>query len=158
MRGGLILLGTALLGITGAGAAVGDPPSIPGAIAAVDKPVTSVTGEGTPKPPDRIIVVWQPNVAPNERLAVRSDAGIESATTLGRSRFQVLVPEDGQTVQAALTVLNNDPTVASAERDSYAELHGTTNDPRLSELWGLKTTAAGIDALSAWDKTPEIVP
>lgn len=152
MRGVLVLISAALLGLGGADAAIADTPQ---PVAPVPAPIASQLPRSHEAPDisERIIVVWEASVSAGQRTAARSDADVEHVATLGRSRFQVLTPESGQSVSDAIDQLRADPSVKIAERDHNSGLHGTTNDPNLSSLWGLADTVAGSKAFSAWDKT-----
>lgn len=116
------------------------------------------------RPADRVIVVWEPGVAPAERRAVRDDADAAFVRTLGDGRFQLLETEPGQSAADAVAALRADPAVQLASRDVEVVPQATTNDPLFGQLWGLFNTGAGIggvpalagadiDAPAAWDRT-----
>lgn len=137
------------------------------ALAAEDLPAAGTAGAASSAAAvsDRVIVVWEEGVTRPERVAARDDADTSFVRTLGDARFQLLETEPGQSAADAVAALRDDPAVLAASRDALAELHATTNDPLLGELWGLQNLGIGvfgfvgavpgadIDALTAWDRT-----
>jgi subtilisin family serine protease len=138
-----------------------------GAVGAGEQPLPA----GPPTTPrdagslDRIIVEYDAGTTSGERASARDDAGTDLVRTLGRTAFQLVRPEAGQSVADALASLRDDPNVRVAERDSFSVLHATTNDPLFGQLWGLLNTGLGIDGFAgavagadakvaaAWDRT-----
>jgi hypothetical protein len=154
---GRTLLGAlALLALAGPAAALAaaPEPSQPAAPARAATPVT-----------DRIIVEWKAGATSTERAGGRADADTSLVRTLGRPAFQLVQPQAGQSVRAALAALRADPDVRVAERDGFSVLHATTNDPLFDRLWGLQNNGLGIDGFAgavagadadvpaAWDRT-----
>jgi len=137
-----------------------------GALAAAERPRTP----GPPTTPssglvsERLIVVWESGTSATERVAARADADTALVRTLGAPRFQLVVPEAGQSVRDALAELRDDPAVLTAARDGYSVVHATT-DPFYGELWGLRNLGFGVagagaaladadaDVDRAWDRT-----
>jgi subtilisin family serine protease len=115
--------------------------------------------------PGRVVVEWDPSVTSGQRRTAREQADADFVRTLGRTRFQLLEVEPGQTVGEAIDALRGDPAVHAVARDSYAVPHDVPNDPLFDQLWGLRNTGAGvdrfptplagadIDAVAAWDRT-----
>ncbi len=130
----------------------------PVAHAAVDRSDSGFVGDG-------VIVVWEPGADAADRRAARSDAEVSLDQGLGHPRFQLVSPENGQTVSDAIATLRDDPAVQSASRNGYHVPHAVPNDPLFGELWGLRNTGVGIDgfvgalagadidAVAAWDRT-----
>lgn len=125
---------------------------------------------GTPAPAggtvaNRIVVEFKQDASSTERAAGRADAQTSLVRTLGRTRFQLVRPQPGQSVADALAALRRDPNVKTAQQDGYSTLNATTNDPFFDQLWGLQNTGLGVDgfvgavagddvnALAAWDRT-----
>jgi subtilisin family serine protease len=114
---------------------------------------------------DRIIVEWEPGTTSVERLDGRDDADTTLVRTLGRTAFQLVSPQTGQSVADALASLGDDPNVRAVARDSLNVLHAVPNDSLFDQLWGLRNLGVGIDgfggavvgddidAPAAWDRT-----
>ncbi|HMJ01634.1 MAG TPA: S8 family serine peptidase, partial [Conexibacter sp.] len=137
-------------------------PAAAGAAVEIDGPSRPAT---LPAPPDRAIVVWEPGASRSDRLDARTDADAAFLRTLGDPRFQLVRPEQGQSMGDLLRTLQADPAVRSASRDGYSTVSATTNDPFFNQLWGLLNTGIGIDGVTAalpgadidvqaaWDRT-----
>lgn len=118
-----------------------------------------------PTPPNRIIVEYGSGASAPERASARSVARTTLVRTLGRTRFQLVKPQAGQSVAAAIKALRADPNVRRVEQDGYARPASVPNDPLFGELWGLQNLGLGIDGFpgavagddihvtSAWDRT-----
>jgi serine protease len=68
--------------------------------------------------------------------------------------------DKSMSVEAALDLLRNDPSVVYAEKNWIQHLYATPNDPRFAETYGLHNTGqtggtadADIDAVEAWDNS-----
>lgn len=170
-RGRVAAGGSVLLALTLLGA------GLPGADAApsrqdrptpllVGETVATASGRTTAAPPDRIIVRWKAGASSRARGAAREHAHTDPVATLGRSDFQLLDLEPGQTRGKALAALRADPRVAAADPDRYLENFAMPDDPDLPKQWALQSgdpspsasgtdpSAGAINVGPAWDRTP----
>lgn len=146
VRALVITLCVGVLGAAGAGAAQAAPRYVPG----------------------HVNVVFQSGADAGDRARSRSAADVTLQDVLGRTRFQSVQVEHGQTVAAALRELRADPDVVAASRDVLRKPLALPNDPYFADgtLWGLRNKGgeegpgefenpllgADIGAVSAWDK------
>lgn len=113
----------------------------------------------------RIVVRWEPQASPTARSAAREGAETDPVRTLGRTDFQLLDLEPGQTLRGALSELRADPRVAAADPDRYLSTLAMPDDPDLPKQWALQadgpTPSAGspsassgaVNAPPAWNRT-----
>ena len=109
--------------------------------------------------PGEIVVGFRPGVDGAERAAARSAADVRATRNLLVPGAQLVKVERGQTVDEAITALEQRPDVRYAEPNWIRHADATTpDDPRFGGLWGLHntgqggTTDADIDAPEAWDR------
>ena len=102
-----------------------------------------------PPPPNRIIVEYGAHASAPARAGARSGARTTLLRTLGRTDFQLVTPQPGQSVAAAIEALRADPSVRRVERDGYARPSSIPDDPFFGDLWGLQD----VHVTSAWDRT-----
>ena len=113
--------------------------------------------------PGELLVKFKPSVRRKAAEFYRTQLGIISKHTFKRINVQqVQIPED-MSVEEALEIYRNDPSVEYAEPNYYRYLMRTTpNDPDFGLLWGLDNTGqdvngtsgtpgADVDAPEAWD-------
>src|SRR5438105_3562418 len=81
--------------------------------------------------------------------AVHARAGGVPRKQLG-SRGVHLVTVDARRAETAKTIYRADPRVRFVEHNAHVHATGLTNDPLLSEQWGLTR----IEAPAAWDVAP----
>jgi subtilisin family serine protease len=96
-----------------------------------------------------VIVQYAAGADRSDRTSARADADVTFERTLGDRDFQLVQPEPGQPVAAALDALRADPVVVAADANGYSTLDAVPNDPLFGSLWGMPT----IDAPTAWDVT-----
>ena len=113
--------------------------------------------------PGEIVVGFRSGVDASDRAAARSVADVSAERNLLVPGAQLVRVERGQSVQEAVTELEQRPDVRYAEPNWIYHADATPDDPRLGNLWGLHNTAqavnghaagtadADIDAPEAWD-------
>jgi len=111
-----------------------------------------------------VLVKFKPSVRRKAAEFYRTQLGIISKRTFKRIGVQqVQIPED-MSVEEALEIYRNDPSVEYAEPNYYRYVLRTPDDSRFDELWGLHNTGqdvngtsgmpdADLDAPAAWDTT-----
>lgn len=113
-------------------------------------------------PDGRVIVRYAPGTTGDERVEARAAAEVTFDQASLLPRTQLLDPEPGQSVGAAIAELESDPNVLYAEPDRLVELDATPDDPLLPMQWGLLNAGqsvngtagipgADIDARAGWD-------
>jgi len=112
-----------------------------------------------------LLVKFKPSVRRKAAEFYRTQLGVITKRTLKQINVQLVqLPED-MSVEEALEIYRNDPSVEYAEPNYYRYLMRTTpNDPDFGLLWGLDNTGqdvnstsgtlgADVDAPEAWDTT-----
>lgn len=110
-----------------------------------------------------VIVRYLPGTSGDERVEARQGADVDYAATLLLPRTQVVSPEPGQSVAAAIEELRDEANVLYAEPNYVERLDGAPpNDPYWSLEWALHNTGqdvggvlgvagADMNALAGWD-------
>ena len=136
-----------------------------GAAAQTGPKLRSAAAAGPAAVPGEIVVGFRSGVDGAERAAVRSAADVRAARNLLVPGAQLVKVEGGQTVDDAITELEQRPDVRYAEPNwIYHATSTTPDDPRFGGLWGLHNTGqtvdgqggtidADIDAPEAWDRS-----
>ncbi len=102
---------------------------------------------------NELIVKFKANISDIEKEQVRKKFNIGLKSKLDKLRMQVIRVPNGD-VENIMQRLKTDPTVEYVEPNFIAQKLSATNDPLLSQQWGLfKINAASNDILSAWDIT-----
>src|SRR4051812_48967640 len=125
----------------------------------------SAAPTGSTAVPSEIVVGFRSGVDASERAAARSAADVQARRNLLVRGVQLVEVVSGQTVQEAITELEQRSDVRYAEPNwIYHATSTTPNDPLFSSLWGLDnvgqavngqaagTVDADIDAPEAWDR------
>ena len=108
--------------------------------------------------PDEVLVKFRPTARASDRAVVRASV---NAQVLRRFDFIGVehLKVHGTTVEAAIGRLQHDPHVQYAEPNYEIQADVVPNDPRFSELYGLRNTGqtggtagADIKATLAWDQ------
>ena len=114
--------------------------------------------------PGELLVKFKPSVRRKAAEFYRTQLGIISKHTFKRIGVQqVQIPED-MSVEEALEIYRNDPSVEYAEPNYYRYVMEIPNDSNFNELWGLHNTGqsvngttgtsdADVDAPEAWNVT-----
>lgn len=114
---------------------------------------------------DRVIVQWAPGAGHGDKVDARTRAEVDFQSDLGNREFQLVEVEPGQSTADALSVLNANPLIEIAERDSLSAPNALPNDPLFGQLWGLRNLGTGIEAfpgaiagddigaVAAWQRT-----
>jgi subtilisin family serine protease len=106
--------------------------------------------------PDEVIVKFKPGTESTiSVLEISGNATLRETTqTLGIQLWGL----DGITVEDAIALYSQDPSIEYIEPNYRISVEQTPNDPSFSELWGLHNTGqsggtpdADIDAPEAWD-------
>src|SRR3954453_13471890 len=125
---------------------------MPRVVAAVVSLLFAVFAPAAQAAPGDIIVQRDPGLTRSERAAIRAEADVRLVQTLPIAGTELVQPQAGQTVGAALSELRADDDVVYADADRPA--HGETADTFWSSLWGLEQSSdADIDAAEAWAKS-----
>jgi subtilisin family serine protease len=97
----------------------------------------------------RVLVRFALDASPAQRAEMRARADVERDATLGVRGLEVVDPEPGVSVGAAVADLERMDGVLYAEPDRVVHQTTTPDDPLLSYEWGL----TAIRAPEAWDVT-----
>jgi thermitase len=117
-----------------------------GSTAAVRKPSPKASSGTLPQ----LIVRFASGIDARERAALAHEHGTGVARDLRVANLVVVRVPDGQSPEAAAQALESEPEIVYAEPNYVRKLAAQTpNDPRWSELWGLRKVAAP----DAWDQT-----
>lgn len=101
--------------------------------------------------PDEVVVKYRPWVTKNDRYSLRQEIRGELTSFIPQLNVEVSRVYNGG-VKETLQKLNRDHRVEYAEPNYKATALGITNDPFLSQQWGLfKIQAAADGNESAWD-------
>ncbi|GAA3808877.1 S8 family peptidase [Cellulomonas soli] len=164
---GLVLASTTT---TVALAAVAAPGAAPGTLPAAAPAAVAPAAPADPGTTDRLIVKYRgqtPGSTPGatvqtvrgnriEDAAAPYGAGAEHVrdTTQGAQVWSLGKDLAVTDVQAIAAQVAADPTVEYAEPDRLLQpLAAAPDDTRWADQWDLKTTAVGLDVLTAWDTT-----
>ena len=109
---------------------------------------------GGPTPPGsqrvtRVLVRFASDASPAQRAQMRARADVERDATLAVRGLELVDPEPGVGVNAAVADLERMDGVLYAEPDRVLHQSATPDDPLLSYEWGLTS----IRAPEAWDVT-----
>jgi subtilisin family serine protease len=93
--------------------------------------------------PGQIIVKYKGDAGAREQAEVRSEEGLKKEDDLNLINAEVVEVED-QPIEEVISDLEDRPEVAYAERNFIVHPTGYTDEPRISELWGLDNTGQTI--------------
>ena len=117
-----------------------------GSTAAVRKPSPKASSSTLPQ----LIVRFASGIDARQRAALAHEHGTGVARDLRVANLAVVPVPDGQSPEAAAQAFESEPEIVYAEPNYVRKLAAQTpNDPRWSELWGLRKVAAP----DAWDQT-----
>ena len=91
-----------------------------------------------------VIVRYRPGVDAAERGAIRSGADVRREAALPLARTELVEPEPGVAVAAAIRELERDPDVLYAEPNAARTAFATPNDQFFGQQWGLQNTGQTI--------------
>jgi thermitase len=100
-------------------------------------------------PVTRVLVRFASDASPAQRADMRARADVERDATLAVRGLELVDPEPGVSVGAAVADLERMDGVLYAEPDGFVRQTATPDDPLLGWEWGL----AAIRAPEAWDVT-----
>ncbi len=101
--------------------------------------------------PGRVLVRFESGTSAERKLLARALVGALSGNALGLPGLERLALHPWLPVPQAVALLEHVPGVLYAEPDYTRVAAAVPNDPYLSDLWGLDSPQAGIDAPRAWD-------
>jgi thermitase len=107
------------------------------------------TAPSSPRSVTRVLVRFASDASPAQRAEMRARADVERDATLAVRGLEVVDPEPGVSVGAAVADLERMDGVLYAEPDRVLHQTTTPDDPLLSLEWGL----TAIRAPEAWDVT-----
>ncbi len=99
--------------------------------------------------PTRVLVRFAADTSSTERADIRDDANVQRDASLPVSGLELVDPDAGVSVKAAVADLNQTDGVLYAEPDRAVQAAGTPNDPFYRFEWDMDT----IRAPAAWDVT-----
>jgi subtilisin family serine protease len=104
--------------------------------------------------PGEVVVRFDTGSSAAARAIARTSVDGERITALGRPGLE-LMELDGTSVRDAIAELESRPDVVYAEPNYLVSTSAVSNDPYLSEQWGLEDASGDIDidASEAWDVT-----
>ncbi|HEX2103092.1 MAG TPA: S8 family peptidase [Solirubrobacteraceae bacterium] len=115
-------------------------------LVALGAPAVAAAAEG------EIIVRYGPGADARERAAARSAADVVRESPVALPRTELVTPEAGTTVSAAIAELERAPGVAYAEPNQARHAFAAPSDLRFAEQWALQNTGQAIWTNGDWTK------